>query len=141
MPHNGPVILVEDDLDDQQTFSEVYNAIGLKNEVIIFDNGVKALDYLMTTAQKPFIILCDINMPMMDGFEFRCEINANPYLRQKSIPFVFLSTSSMKKDVEMAYENTTQGYLVKPSSIKEFENMLTICFEYWKINLHPNYFR
>ena len=61
------VLLVEDDEDDQYLIKEAVQALGLPNEVRFFSNGQLALDYLEITAEQPFIILCDINMPIMNG--------------------------------------------------------------------------
>ncbi|WP_460911683.1 response regulator [Spirosoma areae] len=68
MNKNGPVIVIEDDHDDQYLLSEVFKKLGYTNEVLYFFDGQHALDYLQDTTVSPFLILSDINIPRLDGF-------------------------------------------------------------------------
>src|SRR5215218_9534907 len=71
-----------------------------------FKNGKEAEAYLRTTTHHPFLILCDINMPVMTGLELRATIEADPVLKEKSIPFIFLSTTGNPTVVRNAYSLT-----------------------------------
>jgi CheY-like chemotaxis protein len=124
MPTSGPVIIVEDDAEDNELILLAFKSIGVTNEIIFFRNGEKALDYLLGTSRNPFIILCDINMPGMDGFELREAINENDYLKKKAVPFIFLSTSERMSDVDKAYRSTIQGYFTKPDTLAGLTNDL-----------------
>src|SRR3954470_18208468 len=117
MPKKGPIILIEDDVDDQELISEAIRSLAYQNEIKSFDNGQEALEYLATTSDKPFLIFCDVNMPVMNGLELRKHINDDEYLRNKSIPFVFLSTSDDKDPVRKAYALASQGFFKKPNSL------------------------
>ena len=141
MSKSGPIILVEDDEEDQLFFREALTALNVKNELVICSDGVEALDFLNTTTQQPFLILCDINMPRMNGLQLRVEINQNDYLRRKSIPFIFLSTAANKEDVQKAYDLTVQGYFQKNQSFQELLVMLRLMIDYWKECKHPNAFQ
>lgn len=68
-------MIIEDDLDDQFMFQEVFKALNYKNEVIFFEDGLSALEYLTETSIKPFIIFSDINMPKLNGLELREKIH------------------------------------------------------------------
>jgi len=133
----GPVVLIDDDKDDQAILVEVLQQLGI-GEVRLFDNCPDALEFLKNTSEKPFVILCDINLPRMNGLEFRREINESEYLRQKSIPFVFLSTSAIPEQVNEAYTLTVQGFFVKQFSMQGMQATLNCIMEYWLSCVHPN---
>src|SRR4051812_7501827 len=97
---NGPIVLIEDDIDDQEFIIDAIQAIGVENEVKTFDNAQKAFDFLKSTPQQPFIIISDVNLPVMTGLELKHEIEKDEYLRSKCIPFIFLSTSADLKAVK-----------------------------------------
>lgn len=138
MSKYGPIVIVEDDPDDQLIYKEIVESLHPKNEVTVFDNGEDVLHYLQSTREQPFIILSDINLPRMNGLELRRQIDANEALRKKSIPFVFLSTTDAGHIVEEAYNLTVQGFFVKAHSYAEIAHQLKCIFEYWKACRHPN---
>jgi CheY-like chemotaxis protein len=139
MALNGPIISVEDDEDDQHLIQLAINSLQLPNALRFFPNGEEALDYLLTTADQPFIIICDINMPIMNGLEFRQRINQNEYLREKSIPFVFLTTAANKEVVRIAYDETVQGFYKKAPDYGTFQQQIGLIMSYWRSCLHPNH--
>ena len=135
----GPIIIVEDDKDDRDIIEEVLEELNIPNEIVWFKRCVNAFDYLKTHTNQPFLIFCDINLPGLSGLEFKRQIDADKELRRKSIPFVFLSTSTDKKYVDEAYmEMTVQGYFQKANSYVEIKNTVKAILEYWKICKHPN---
>jgi len=138
MSVKGPIISIEDDFDDQFLIKSILDELGISNQLIFFTNGLDALLYLETTQEQPFIILCDINMPIMNGLELRQRIEQNEYLRKKSIPFIFLSTADNPQIITTAYELTIQGFFKKENSFADLRKRIKICFEYWQSCLHPN---
>jgi CheY-like chemotaxis protein len=138
MAKYGPILIVEDDEDDQQVYGDVIRSFNKRNELIFFGEGKLLLDYLSTTHQQPFIIICDVNLPEMSGLELRRKINENDFLRQKSIPFVFFSTSENKEAVRQAYDLTVQGYFVKSPLYDEIVQQLKLIINYWIACRHPN---
>jgi CheY-like chemotaxis protein len=138
MSGKGPIVIIEDDPDDQEILKEVFHELMIPNELKFFKTCPDGLAYLQTTQQQPFLIISDVNLPVMSGIEMRKKINENEYLRKKSIPFVFLSTSANKQAVEQAYDMTVQGFFEKPSSMKELKNIIKTIFHYWQMCRHPN---
>jgi CheY-like chemotaxis protein len=136
----NPIIILEDDIDDHEIFTEALNALGVKNELIIFTDATKALDFLLVTPKQPFLILSDINLPGMNGLTFRSVIQQNEYLKSKSIPFIFFTTGTSKQQVKAAYDLTVQGFFIKPSSFIELQSRLKAIVDYWSSCLHPNAF-
>ncbi len=134
----GPIIIIEDDHDDWDIFKLIFTELGLQNEILFFDQAQKALDYLCATTDQPFIIICDVNIPIMNGLEFRKLINADEYLRQKSIPFIFMSTSASPVVVNQAYLLNVQGFFEKGRSFASIKEILKLVTEYWQTCRHPN---
>lgn len=140
MSKKGPIILIEDDIDDQQLTKEIISEIMADNEVICFSYCDDAYAYLMddTSRIQPFIILSDVNLPKMTGVALKEKLDQNAMLRQKSIPFVFYSTSAQKKDINLAYEHRVQGYFLKDATIEAMKETLQLIFAYWSKCKHPN---
>lgn len=139
MSKRGPIIMVEDDVDDRKIFSEAMEEMGIKNEIIFFAEGENVLSYLLNNlVAQPFIILCDVNLPKMNGLELKEKIDTNPALRRKSIPFVFFSTSADTELVDKAYEYAVQGYFIKDNTMREMKDSLKCIFTYWLKCRHPN---
>lgn len=139
MNKNGPIILIEDDADDQEILSEVFRTLNYKNEIIFFSDGEKALNYLSETNIEPFIIFSDINMPILTGMELRSKVHENEDLRLKSIPYLFFTTSAEQKHVVEAYSKSIQGFFVKPLSFQELKDTIKCIVEYWQKCVSPNY--
>jgi len=135
---SGPILLADDDADDRHLVETVCKSLQINNPIIHFEHGLQLLEYLLVTTEKPFLILCDINMPVMNGLELRRKIDEHEGLRRKSIPFVFLSTSAVQREVERAYELTVQGFFEKGYSLQQLTERLRIIFEYWAVCSHPN---
>ncbi len=103
-----------------------------------FASGQAALDYLLLTGEQPFIILSDVNMPLMNGIQFKEKIQQDNYLREKSIPFVFISTNASALTVRQAHNLSVQGYFEKPDRMENVKNMLRKLFDYWELCKHIN---
>jgi CheY-like chemotaxis protein len=137
MPKSGPIIIVEDDHDDQELSKEVFEELSIPNLLRFFSSCVEALNYLLTTAERPFLIISDINIPVMNGLELKEKINENNFLRGKNIPFVFLSTNSEMGTIARAYDLIVQGYFVKPEKLADIKEMILKIVDYWKISSRP----
>jgi CheY-like chemotaxis protein len=138
MAIQGPIIVVEDDDDDREILIEVFESLGIKNEVKFFSNGEEVLSYLQATTDQPFIIITDVNLPRMGGAELAGRLHEDPYLRKKSIPFIFLTTCADPGAVNKAYEMMIQGYFQKEHNFQQVKNMIKLIMDYWSICKHPN---
>ncbi|MDB5193054.1 MAG: response regulator [Segetibacter sp.] len=140
MNSNGPVIIIEDDIDDQEILTDVFDKLNYENEIIFFADGQAALDYLNRTDIIPFLILSDINLPKLDGFALRNKIKMDAKLQVKCIPYLFFSTALNQKAVIDAYSASVQGFFVKQNSMQELEKTIMVIMEYWKRCASPNNF-
>ena len=140
LENEGPVIIIEDDLDDQEIFKQIFEHLHYKNELLFFPDGQEALDFLNKTDILPFIILSDINLPKVNGFELRKKIKEDADLEVKCIPYLFFSTAVNQKSVIDAYSASVQGFFIKPNSMAELEKTVVVIMEYWKRCASPNNF-
>ena len=81
MANSGPIVIIEDDKDDQEIYQIALDELGVTNEVIFFTNCPDAYEYLKAAAQQAFIILCDINLPGQNGLDFKKQIDEDEQLR------------------------------------------------------------
>lgn len=138
MSKRGPILLIEDDEDDQLLISQAIENLGIINPIRVFHNGQEALEYLEVTQEQPFLILCDINMPLLNGLEFRAQINQSEHLRRKSIPFIFLTTTASPEAIQEAYDESVQGFYEKAVSLAGLQQQIRLIVDYWQTCLHPN---
>ena len=71
MNKRGPIVIIEDDTDDQEILSDIFKELDYNNKLIFFADSVQALEYLTDTDIEPFLVLSDINMPKLNGMELR----------------------------------------------------------------------
>ena len=137
---NGPVIIIEDDPDDQEFLIEIFQKLNYQNKILFFSDGQRALEHINTTYDLPFLILSDINLPKLNGFELREKLRTDEKLSNKCIPYLFFSTAVNQKSVIQAYSQSVQGFFVKQNSMNELEKTITVIMEYWRRCAAPNDF-
>jgi len=133
----GPIIIAEDDLDDQEILRDILRELHVQNELKFFDNGQKVMDYLLQTIDHPFMILSDVNLLGMNGHDLKARINAHPELSKRTIPFIFLTTSVEPNILRRSYEMKAQGYFQKGDSMDQMLNMMNIIIQYWTLCKYP----
>ena len=139
MVNAGPILIIEDDIDDQEIIERAIREVGSTRSIIFLNNGADALQFLRTTTIQPFLILCDINMPKVNGIELKMKIDQDADLRKKSIPFVFFTTTANRMSVNLAYTHMTiQGFFEKSSNYTDLVNTLKLILDYWNECRHPN---
>jgi CheY-like chemotaxis protein len=137
---NGPVIIIEDDADDQEFLTEIFKKLNYQNKVIFFSDGQDALNHISSSDDLPFLILSDINLPKLNGFELREKLKTDSKLSNKCIPYLFFSTAANQKSVIDAYSQSVQGFFAKPNSMVELEKTIGAIMEYWRRCAAPNDF-
>jgi len=141
MNKRGPIIVIEDDEDDQEILTDIFKELNYANKLIFFGDSVKALEYLTDTDVEPFLVLSDINMPKLNGMELREKVHNNEDLRLKSIPYLFFSTSAEQQHVIDAYSRSIQGFFVKPANYDKLKKVIVKIVEYWQECESPNYIK
>jgi len=130
------ILVVEDDEIDVEALKRLFAKRDIKNPVYYAANGIEALQIMRgenakERMPKPFIVLLDINMPMMNGIEMLRELRADETLRD-TIVFV-LTTSPRDEDKTISYQLNVAGYFLK-KDVKELVNLLSL---YWQLNEFP----
>jgi CheY-like chemotaxis protein len=141
MNKTGPIIIIEDDIDDQEILTEIFKELNYDNKLIFFGDSVQALEYLTHTDIEPFLVISDINMPRLSGMELREKIINNEDLRLKSIPYLFFSTTAEQQHVIDAYSRSIQGFFVKPNNYDKLRKIIVKIVEYWQECESPNYIK
>ncbi|EEF59550.1 response regulator [Pedosphaera parvula] len=139
MLENSTILLVEDDENDVFFFKRAFLLSGLSNPLQVAENGENAIAYLSgaeayADREKfpiPMLIVMDIKMPRINGFEVLEWLRNRPEL--KHIPVVMLSSSSTESDKERARELGAAAYVSKPMEAKELQRINRIIVEYWDL--------
>ncbi|HUR09837.1 MAG TPA: response regulator [Flavitalea sp.] len=115
------VVYADDDPDDLDLVEEAFSQYSVHVDLIKFQNGEEALDYLRNHLHdeiKPCLIILDINMPGMSGKEVLIRLRGMD--RFLEIPVVMFTTSSSSKDIEFARRHKA-GFITKPLDISQME--------------------
>jgi CheY-like chemotaxis protein len=137
-PNGDFKILVVDDSEDDLFFiKRALDRVGIGKTVNYVHNGLEAIEYLSGNGwfsdrqQYPFptIILSDLKMPRMDGFELLRWVRDHPDCGV--IPTILFSTSVIEADVREAYRLGANAYMVKPSKFQEMDDLLRRLCEFW----------
>lgn len=128
------ILLVEDNEGDIILTLEAFEESKIKTDISVVKNGQEALDFLFkraefSSAEKPDLIILDINIPIFNGHEVLRQIKEDPIL--KRIPVIMLTTSSNKKDIHLAYENHGNSFITKPIDMDEFLDAILKIEEFW----------
>lgn len=134
---NAPILIVDDDSEDKELLQEAWKELEFKNPLIFFNNGQDVLDYLHSEKAKPFLIICDVNIPRMDGFALKAKLLGDSTINYKSIPFVFWSTSVSKAQIQKAYDLGGNGFFLKDNSFEEIKQSLIDIVKYWSKSKVP----
>ena len=138
--HESPIVFIDEDEDDQLMFQQALSELAVPHRALFFTDGQAALHYLSTTTDVPFLIISEISMPRMDGLELRQQIEQDPGLRKKSIPFIFMTYPMVEHLVEEAYELTIQGLFEKKTRYEDWKQQLQDILRYWTECQHPKRF-
>ena len=131
------ILYAEDDSDDRLLAEMAHRDSGAVNPLVFVGDGGEALEYLRGTgrhadragAPQPGIILLDLNMPGMDGFETLQTLRADPFLRR--IPVVILTTSAAVEDIAAGYDAGANSYIVKSSAFASLVALFELLCRYW----------
>jgi two-component system, response regulator len=132
--NQGPILLVEDNRDDVDLTLRALKGNNIKNEVIVADDGVKALEYLFGAEgaagkRLPAIVLLDLNLPRLNGLEVLQRIRGDE--RTRTLPVVILTSSTEERDLVEGYKLGANSYVRKPVDFVEFTEAARQLGLYW----------
>lgn len=137
MNNPAQILLVEDNHMDIVLTLDAFKEAKLKNTINVARNGREALDYLFglnkyadrTVYPIPNLILLDLKMPGIDGFEVLRQLKNTEIL--KRIPVIILTSSKEEGDRALSYDIGANSYLLKPVSFDGFTDVVKKIDDYW----------
>ena len=134
------ILLIEDDEIDAEAIERAFKKHKVANPLVLAKDGIEALEYLRGEGGKskiprPYMILLDLNMPRMTGFEFLAELRSDETISD-SIVFV-LTTSDLDSDKIEAYGHQVAGYVVKSKVGEAFVDLATMVNAFWRVVEFP----
>lgn len=134
MINDFPILVVDDDENYPKIMQEALRIAQVPSALTWVDGGEAALKYLDERTSEnlsslPKLILLDINMPGMNGFEFLRQFKQKELLQ--TIPVLMLSVSQSQNDILLAYKLGANAYLTKPTDFKQMQEMIQTIHSFW----------
>ncbi len=144
MTQNGQhlILLVEDNPDDVELTRRAFQKSNVANELVVVRDGQEALDYLFVqgayaerAAPAPHVVLLDLNLPKLSGFEVLRRLRGSEVTRR--LPVVILTTSKEEMDVINSYNLGANSYVRKPVDFVQFADAARQLGLYWLVLNEP----
>jgi CheY-like chemotaxis protein len=123
------IVLVEDDPGHALLIEKNLRRAGFANPIVHLGNGREALEYLEREnapgggqCRPPLLMLLDLNMPVLDGYEVLRVVKSDP--RTRTIPIAVLTTTDSPREVERCYELGCNVYVTKPVDYEQFSDAM-----------------
>jgi two-component system, response regulator len=134
-----PILLVEDNADDEELTLRALKKNNIHNEVVVARDGEQALDYLFGTGaysgrdltMMPQLILLDLKLPKIDGLQVLQRLRADR--RTRLLPVVILTSSKEQQDLMTGYSLGANSYVRKPVDFGQFIEAVKQLGLYWLI--------
>ena len=140
---NSPILLVEDNADDEALTLRALKKNNIRNEVVVAHDGVEALDYLFASGPyagrdlsvMPQVILLDLKLPKVNGLEVLRKLREDE--RTRLLPVVILTSSNEEQDRITGYGLGANSYVRKPVDFGQFIEAVRQLGLYWLILNEP----
>ena len=128
------ILLVEDSPSDTDLTIEALKDFKVRNNVSIVEDGVQAMQFLrregaFAEAPRPDMIMLDLNLPRVNGYQVLEEIRADSKLRP--MPVLVLTTSRQEKDINRSYELGCNSFITKPVGLDQLIGLFRDIEKYW----------
>lgn len=128
------ILLIEDNPAHVKLTRGALKNMKVANNVEVALDGIEALHYLRkegkyVNAQRPDLVLLDLNLPKKNGRELLMEMKHDDRLRR--IPVIILTTSEDERDIFAAYDSYANGYITKPADINGFSEVVRSIEHFW----------
>ncbi len=140
------IVMADDDADDRMFAEDAFKKAQFEIEIRFVNDGVELLEFLTRSGNYvqlerdplPSLILLDLKMPRMDGYEALRRIKNDPGLQR--IPVVVMTTSNSESDIALTYDLGVNSFIVKPSSFKDLVAVMSDLNRYWfeRVELPPS---
>jgi len=119
------ILIVEDDAGHARLIEKNLKRASISNGITRVENGREALDYLFSEGDfagrerpSPLLVLLDLNMPVMDGYQVLEHMKSDP--QTQKIPVIVLTTTDDAREVSRCYELGCSVYITKPVDYESF---------------------
>lgn len=123
------ILLIEDNPGDIELIKSAFEEAQVNTEIQVISDGQLALEYLQTMLTLPDIILLDINLPKVSGFEILKTIKNDPKIRKT--PVVMLTSSEDEADINKSYDEFANSYISKPVDFDSFLDAIQSMEHFW----------
>lgn len=130
------ILIADDDADDRMFMEQALRQTGFSHTIRFVEDGEELLDYLYQhkaytpkTAPRPTLLILDLNMPRVDGFQALKAIKSNPDFRR--IPVVIMSTSTADEDMLRSYDLGVNSFVIKPFNFNRLVEVISTLKTYW----------
>ncbi|MVM32476.1 response regulator [Spirosoma sp. HMF4905] len=133
MPRTNPpqIWIVDDDEDDQYLFAGAFKSLSPSLRVQLFNDGEDLLPALAQSTRLPDLIILDLNMPRVNGFEALKLLRAEPSYQR--LPVIVLTTSDQLEDQTKALALGADGFLTKPPSFDKILILFEQLVQQWQL--------
>lgn len=135
--NKGPVLIIIDEKWEREIYTTIWEDLKCENDLKLFDNAEEALSFIVNEESRPFLIISDVKLSGINGFEFKEKLFYDPSLKCKYVPFVFRTTIDLDEEIKRAYDLGANGYFIKGAGIEEIRKNVTAMMEYWKLSRTP----
>lgn len=134
-----PILLVEDNQDDEVLTLRAFKKSNIRNPVVVARDGAEALDYLFgrnayagrDMSIQPQVVLLDVHLPKLDGLEVLRHIREDE--RTRLLPVVMLTSSNEERDMSGSYQLGVNSYVRKPVDVTSFFEAVRQLGMYWLV--------
>lgn len=130
------ILLIEDSRTDVQIIERALREGNIGHRLTVVPDGNQALDYLARLRElntpddaEPDLVLLDLNLPGLDGYQVLTQIKNDPLLRR--IPVVVLTTSHRDEDVLETYQAGANTFIQKPAEFPRYRDLVATLRQYW----------
>lgn len=133
------VLFAEDSEHDVRAVRRIWEKNAIRNPLIVVKDGRECMDYLFREGRysgenapaRPGVLILDLNLPMIDGFEILRRIKATPLLRR--LPVIVMTTSSRDEDLIRSYDLGANAFLTKPIGLEKLNEALLRFSLFWEL--------
>ena len=136
---NAKILIIDDNRGDIMLTRLAFKRSGLAVDIVTADTAEEGLRILRQEGEyvgqrRPDLVLCDLNLPLMNGLEFLRAVKVDAALRR--IPVLIMSSSSLDKDVGDCYDQFASGYMTKPYTKDGYDDLVERVECYWFSLVH-----
>ena len=143
MGNHGPLLLIEDNPDDEALTIRALKKHHVVNDIVVLRNGADALDYLFARGryherdpnELPTLVLLDLKLPKVGGIEVLRQVKQE--CRTKRVPIVILTSSQEERDLAAGYDLGANSYIRKPVDFEQFSEAVREIGLYWLVLNQP----